>query len=304
MHKVSIILPSYNHKQYLLDRLHTIKNQTYKYWELVIIDDASTDGSIEVLKKFKEENSNKISNFIVNKKNSGSGYKSWQKGIELAKGKYIWIAETDDYSDCFFLEKLVNALENNSKAALAFCNSVYVNKHRKKMYTSEKRTHDLEVKKKTSKVFDNKLFMDTVLFNPYITNGSAVVFKNPSDNIPNKLFSYKQSSDMFLWTYLIKDRSFVFVNEYLNYFRRHENSTTVKNNISNLKMIYSEKISFLNYFNFKDKKKEFLQHYIKYYVWNNKKQWYKIKFLYRLNDNRFLAFLYYKHLLRFLINKI
>ena len=58
---------------------------------------------------------------IVNKENSGSVFKQWNKGIRQAQGEYIWIAESDDYADPTFLEKLVPLLDNNKRVGLAYC---------------------------------------------------------------------------------------------------------------------------------------------------------------------------------------
>ena len=89
MPNVSIIIPSYNHAIFLQDRLNSIVNQTYKDWETIIIDDKSTDNSVEIIEKFIKQNLNfKVKHFCVNETNSGSGYHSWKKGIELAETNY------------------------------------------------------------------------------------------------------------------------------------------------------------------------------------------------------------------------
>ena len=89
MPKVTIIVPSYNHSQFLNERLSTIINQTFQDFELIIIDDYSTDNSQEILQKFVTENQSKVSHFIINDKNSGSGYNSWKKGIARSLKKFI-----------------------------------------------------------------------------------------------------------------------------------------------------------------------------------------------------------------------
>lgn len=121
---VSIILPSYNHEFYLKQRLNSIFNQTYQGFELIILDDCSTDQSLKILEVYK--NHPKVSHFIVNEENSGSPFKQWQKGLNLAKGDYIWIAESDDYCDLDFLEKQVNELDN-SKVDVVVAKTILVN---------------------------------------------------------------------------------------------------------------------------------------------------------------------------------
>ena len=147
MSKVSIILPSYNHKKFLKQRLDSIVNQSFTDWELIIIDDCSTDGSIEVLTDFVKLYKDKVKHFILNESNSGSGYTSWKKGIELANTEYVWIAETDDYSEVIFLEETIKILEQNKECALVFCNSNYVDEQNIFLYDSSSRTKHLKVEK-------------------------------------------------------------------------------------------------------------------------------------------------------------
>lgn len=272
MTKVSIIIPSYNHGKFLIDRLETILNQTYKDWEAIIIDDKSTDNSVEIIKDFLEKNPNfKVKNFIVNEKNSGSGYKSWQKGIELAKTEFIWIAETDDYSSSEFLEQMIEVLENNSEIALAFCNSNYVDSNKKFLYDSSKRTSILEVEKDNYKIFESNILLELMPLNSLITNGSAVVFRKLSSEIPVEILQHRQMSDLFLWTYLVEGNSFGFLNMNLNFFRRHENSTTTKNYAINQEKLYEEMIFYSNYFNLpKVKSKIIVADFIKNFLFSKK----------------------------------
>lgn len=108
-HIISIILPNFNHYPYLKERLNSIFNQTHQDFEVIILDDASTDTSLSILNKYKDHP--KVSHFIINKENSGSPFKQWKKGLELAISDYIWIAESDDFCDLDFLEKQLKLLE-------------------------------------------------------------------------------------------------------------------------------------------------------------------------------------------------
>ncbi|WP_052671333.1 glycosyltransferase family 2 protein [Aequorivita vladivostokensis] len=107
---VSVILPSYNHSLYLKERLTSIFNQTYQNYEVIILDDASTDDSLSILDSYR--NHPKVSHFIVNTENSGSPFKQWKKGLELAQGDYMWIAESDDRCELNFLEMQLQHLKN------------------------------------------------------------------------------------------------------------------------------------------------------------------------------------------------
>ena len=99
---VSVILPNYNHSSFLKKRIDSIINQSFQDFDIIILDDCSTDCSREIIEEYRS-NVN-ITNIVYNEINSGSTFKQWKKGIELAKGKFIWIAESDDYADESFFK--------------------------------------------------------------------------------------------------------------------------------------------------------------------------------------------------------
>lgn len=106
---VTVIVPNFNHAAFLEKRLETIFGQTYRDFEVILLDDCSTDESRGVLKAWCSRE--QVSHLVFNEKNSGSAFAQWKKGISLAAGKYIWIAESDDFCDPEFLEKAVAKLE-------------------------------------------------------------------------------------------------------------------------------------------------------------------------------------------------
>ena len=305
MPKLTIILPSYNHQKFLKQRLDSIINQTFTDWQLIIIDDNSTDGSIDVLKNFTNDNKSIVKHLVINPNNSGSGYNSWKKGIELADTEYIWIAETDDYSAPSFLLDSINALEKNKKSSLCFCASNYIDKNGNFLYDSSMRTLDLDVHDGSFKSFKYNVLIDNMPFKPYITNGSSVVFRTPFDKIPNEIFLNKQSSDIFLWTFLVKNNEFVFLNKKLNYFRRHKESTTEKNAILRQQSVYFEKAKYLNFYNQKDKNSLFIEYYVNYYIKKNKNRIFDIKPILAIKGVYFLRikyiFIIIKHFFKWMI---
>jgi len=78
---VSIIIPNYNHARYLEQRLDSVFNQTYQNFEVIILDDCSTDNSLEIIEKYKDNPH--LSLVVVNETNSGSSYKQWDNGIKF-----------------------------------------------------------------------------------------------------------------------------------------------------------------------------------------------------------------------------
>lgn len=274
MSKVTIIIPSYNHANYLKQRLDSIYNQSFKDWEAIIIDDASTDNSISVIESYLNQNKDfKIKHFIKNTSNSGSGYKSWQKGIALAETEFIWIAETDDFSQSDFLKFTVEALNENPEAVLAFTASNYVDEQGDFLYNTDNRFAKLKLKENETKVLKGNALLNDLPLNPLITNGSSVVFKKLEHTMPDKIFEQKQLSDLFLWTYLLRDNFFIIINRPLNYFRRHEASTTTINYKSQNDWIYKEYSNYANYFELKkSSQKKIVTHYIHHFLLPNRKK--------------------------------
>ena len=110
--KVSVIVPNYNYAQYISRRIDYILKQTYPVYELIILDDKSSDRSIKIIEKKINEIKEKLPElkvkFVENEKNSGKVISQWKKGFELATGDYVWIAEADDLSS----KKLQRTREN------------------------------------------------------------------------------------------------------------------------------------------------------------------------------------------------
>ncbi|WP_370392212.1 glycosyltransferase family 2 protein [uncultured Winogradskyella sp.] len=161
---VTVILPNYNHEAYLKTRLDSIYNQTYQNYEVILLDDCSSDSSLSILSLYK--NHPKTSYFIINKKNSGSPFKQWQKGFNLAKGKYIWIAESDDFCDLNFLEsQLQHIQQRNLDVVVAETKVVKDNK------VIGRTQHPI-----FKQEFESRLTLDYFLYCP-ILNVSSIVFE-------------------------------------------------------------------------------------------------------------------------------
>ena len=110
---VSVLIPTYNSELYIKNTLESILNQTYKNLEIVVIDDASTDNTVEILKRYKDERIK----LYVNSKNLGiSG--NMNKGIRLSHGKYLAIMDADDWSYPYRIEEQVHLMEENPEVVL------------------------------------------------------------------------------------------------------------------------------------------------------------------------------------------
>lgn len=108
--KVSIITPSYNSKKFIKDTIESVKLQTYKNWEMIIVDDCSTDDSVNYIKALiKNENRVKL---IALNKNVGAA-EARNKALEIAQGEYIAFLDSDDIWMNNKLEKQLKFMEDN-----------------------------------------------------------------------------------------------------------------------------------------------------------------------------------------------
>lgn len=224
---ISIIVPNYNHEKYLVQRLESIFNQTYQNFEVILLDDCSTDNSLKILKKYSKHN--KVTTCVFNKINTGNTFKQWAKGISLAKGDLVWIAETDDYCETNFLEKLNQPFQKEDQVVLAYCQSNRVNEHSKVTGNWITHTKDLD-----TSLFLNNFSMDSnefiekfLICKNVIPNASAVVFRKSAVNI-NTHFDiapeFRYCGDWIFYFKLIVNKRVAFVSESLNNFRYHSSS--------------------------------------------------------------------------------
>jgi glycosyltransferase involved in cell wall biosynthesis len=114
--EVSVIVPNDNHAALFRERLESMLNQTYPYHEPIVLDDASSDTSVEVIHQSLSAVKHQ---FFLNKTNSGSTFLQWDRALAMAKGEPIWIAESDDIADPTLLEKPLQTFGDND-VALAY----------------------------------------------------------------------------------------------------------------------------------------------------------------------------------------
>jgi glycosyltransferase involved in cell wall biosynthesis len=223
MISVSVIVPNYNHASFLKKRIDSIINQTFQNFELILLDDASTDSSKLILEKYK--NHPKVSQLIYNKNNSGNTFSQWKKGIKFAKGKYIWIAESDDWTKDTFLEKLIPFLENNDDNQLVFCNSTCIDE--KEKIISMKKFSQTRWKVSYSKD-GNKEILDELIFHNSICNASAIIFRKKDIEKINFL-NLKYSGDWKAVIDILHNNKFYYHAEKLNYYRINRKGVTFSN---------------------------------------------------------------------------
>jgi len=228
MPAVSVIVPNYNHAGFLRRRIDTVLGQTFLDFELILLDDCSTDNSRDILTAYAGDSRVRIE---FNAKNSGSTFKQWNKGVRLAKGKYVWIAESDDYADERLLERLVEILERDEKIAFAFCRSWRVTddgqlKGFEDMYFRYQTLHGWNADLCLEGLQECRSYF---LFENLVPNASAVVFRKVLyERLGGADESMILCSDWKLWAAMALANRVAYASEPLNYYRLHDASVRSK----------------------------------------------------------------------------
>jgi lipopolysaccharide biosynthesis protein/glycosyltransferase involved in cell wall biosynthesis len=227
---VSIIMPGYNHGQYLQERLASIFQQTYRDVEVILLDDASTDNSLEILQRYRHRADVRI---VRNEQNSGSTFKQWLKGIALAQADLIWIAESDDRCEPDFLEALLPSFQN-PEVKLAYTNSHIMDERGNVTgdYTTCEYLTTLSNVKWTKNycVTAEEEINDGLGVKNTILSASAVVFRR-FELTPEKcaiLETMRLAGDWFLFTHAMAGGNVFYTARKLNYHRRHSESVIGK----------------------------------------------------------------------------
>lgn len=232
--RVSVVVPNYNYEDHIEARLASIFEQTYPVYEIIVLDDKSPDDSLARIQAVAKRYNRDIE-LIVNKTNSGSVFKQWDKGARLARGDYVWIAEADDVADPRFLEELmVNAAEKDF--SIAFTDSWQIDEKD----TPLSDTYKPYCGAYSDNLFDHRFRMagpdflrDCLSVRNGILNASSAVWSKEIlvcalDSVGKSLLDFKVAGDWRLYVEICKsaDCDIVYVPEALNGHRRHSTSVT------------------------------------------------------------------------------
>ena len=117
---VSVIVPVYNKEDVLSRCLNSIKNQSYTYFEVLLVNDGSKDKSLPILKQY-ENNDDRF--HVVDKVNGGAS-SARNVGLDYARGEYICFVDPDDYIESHYIERLYNAIQQADMAVCGY-NRIY-----------------------------------------------------------------------------------------------------------------------------------------------------------------------------------
>lgn len=221
---VSVVVPNYCHGKYLSQRLDSILAQTFQNFELIILDDASTDNglSYSIIEKYR--GNSHVSKIIYNDLNSGSTFVQWQRGIQIAQGDFVWIAESDDYCAPTFLEDVMACYERFPHSVVVTSRSISVDENNDELFPRSNYS-GMET------CYDGISFIREKLLcsNFYVTNASSVVFrKNVALSLPHSYMNYKAAGDRLFWILMAERGMITIIDRPLNYFRQHQNKVSLR----------------------------------------------------------------------------
>ena len=221
---VSAIVASYNHAEFLEARIESLLNQDYPNLEIIVIDDCSTDDSLNVLSKFQGISRIKI---ISNVKNLG-WIETSNKGAEIANGDFIIFANCDDACDKRQISTLVESLRSCSNSKVAFTSSYMINELGEIIGPDfESRDEDFQHYCYESTTIPSDLVRKFFLRACVIPNlSAALISRDEFQKVGGFEARYRVCADWDLFLKLSKSMDFNFVSMNLNYFRQH--ATTIR----------------------------------------------------------------------------
>jgi len=207
---VTVLMPVYNASEFLRETMDSILDQTYEEFEFLIINDGSTDSSVNIIESYEDERIR----LIHNTENIGL-IKTLNKGIEIAHGKYIVRMDADDIAEKNRIETQVNFMEKNLDVAVAGSNGV--------MFLSSKPM----IKKITDFPTRYSEIRCKLLFESPIMHPAVIMRKNVLlENNFRYNDEYKATEDYGLWMEIAKDHKIVNISQKLLRYRIVSSSVT------------------------------------------------------------------------------
>ena len=270
--KVSIIIPNFNHAKYLKDRLDSIYGQSYGNVEVILLDDCSSDKSVNILYDYAKCFPDKtICQF--NETNSGGVFNQWKRGLELATGELVWIAESDDYCSPNLLEELVRCFQNPA-VMLAFTRTEFVRGTPPLMsWTSEENLADLglEIWNRPFVKSAHSMVKSGWVVKNIIPNVSGAVFRHPGKMSlldDDQWLNLRMCGDWVFYLSIIRGGLVAYSPHATNYYRQHSQNTSVNSQKEDLYYrehevvgIYLAKLYKLDRDDFKRQERHLYQHW-------------------------------------------
>jgi O-antigen biosynthesis protein len=233
--KVSVVIPNYNYARYLPERLSSVLSQSHPIFEIIFLDDCSTDESVSIARQIlaSQPISYKI---VVNTKNSGSVFSQWQKGVDAANGTYVWIAEADDSCRSCFLMEVLEPFKIPG-VVLSYSESMQIDEEGQVLANNYLAyVADIDVKRWSYPFLreGREEVIEALCIKNTIPNVSGVVFEAKclrsilNQNI-DLIRTYRVVGDWVVYVSMLKNGKIAFSPAALNLHRRHQRGVTIGN---------------------------------------------------------------------------
>ena len=233
---VSVLIPAYNHENYIQETIESIINQTYPNIELIILDDGSKDKTWEKITELKPKCENRFVKIHFETKQNEGTCITLNKLLKLSSGEFVYIIASDDLAKPQAIEKEVKFLQDNPDYALAVGDNEYVDSMSKQIFRTQKAfTSNIKnAKYKTVKEFlSSKIKIDflsddfgsykTLYKENYIPNG-YLIRKNIFETIGN-FTKNAPLEDFWLMLQISKYKKMKYIDEILFSYRIHDTNT-------------------------------------------------------------------------------
>ena len=233
--RISVVVPSFNYARYMKQRLVSVFAQNHPVFEIIVLDDASSDDSVEVARATAAEWDRSV-RVIASGTNSGSVFRQWLRAASEARGEWIWIAEADDAADPRLLDRLSAALAGAEGAVMAFCDSSAIDSEGALLSDSYKPYYAATAGSLLDQdgLHDGQEFVQSCLSERnLILNVSGVLFRRSAlkaalSRCGDSLFSFRMAGDWRLYIEMLREPGarIAYVADPLNIHRRHGGSAT------------------------------------------------------------------------------
>lgn len=211
--KVSVLIPAYNYAHYLSEAIDSVLGQTYKNFELIVVDNCSTDNTEEIVNNYAKHDTR--IKFVRNQENIGM-YRNYNQALLLATGDYIKFLNADDKFEPTLLEKFVNILENDTTiSVVTSCRQYFGSKN------------DVLIPPFKGKVESTTAILSSLKKGNWIGEPTTVMFRRENLNLGLFDISLLMFADQDMWLRHLRVGNLYVIDEVLSYFRIHEEQGTV-----------------------------------------------------------------------------
>ncbi|KQB14164.1 hypothetical protein AP071_16145 [Rhodobacter capsulatus] len=233
--RVTVVVPNYNYGRYIEDRLQSVLAQDFPIYEIIVLDDRSTDDSLERIRAFAARCERPI-RIVPNAVNSGNVFRQWIKGLDLAQGDYVWIAEADDLAEPDFLSTAMRGFEKPG-TVLSYTDSAQIDENGTPLAANYRYYTDKISPTHWAQNYcrDGAEEISEVLYlKNTIPNASGVVMaagalKSVLTEHRAELESVRFVGDWLVYLWLLERGGIAFNTASKNIHRRHQNSVTISN---------------------------------------------------------------------------